>query len=129
MTKMNRKGARQIVFVCVALSPQNELVVKTIAAPTPHEASALFTERYFIPVKEVAGPFYKKRAQVIEATRTLKFSEQTKRGEYNGWIVDAMLLKEPENQAYLLFIKRLDNKKQPAPKCTVIVPISDLRFY
>lgn len=126
---MNRKGARQIVFVCVALSPQNELVMKTIIAPTPHEASALFTEQYHIAAKEVAGPFYKKRAQVVEVTRTLKFSEQTKRGEYNGWVVDAMLLKEPENQAYLLFIKRLDNKKQPAPKGTVIVPISDLRFY
>jgi len=126
---MNRKGARQIVFVCVALSPQNELVMKTVAAPTPHEASALFAEQYHFPAKEVAGPFYKKRAQVIEATRTLRFSEQIKRAEYNGWMVDAMLLKEPENRAYLLFIKRLDNKKQPAPKGTVIVPISDLRFY
>lgn len=78
--------------------------------------------------KEILGPFYKKRAQVIENTRSLKFSNQTKKAVYNDWMVNAFLLKEPENQAYLVFIKRVDDKKLPIPKGTITVPISDLRF-
>jgi hypothetical protein len=65
---------------------------------------------------------------VIENTRVLKFSNQTKKAIYNDWLVDAFLLQEPENQAYLVFIKRVDDKKLPSPKGTITVPITDLRF-
>ena len=43
-------------------------------------------------------------------------------------IVNAMFLKEPESHAFLVFIKRIDDKKIPFPKGTIVVPISDLRF-
>jgi hypothetical protein len=74
------------------------------------------------------GPFYKKRAQVLESTRVLKFTNQTKRAQYNDWLVNAFILKEPVDQAYLVFIKRLDDKKLPTPKGTITVPVSELRF-
>jgi hypothetical protein len=129
MNKMVKKGARQTFFVCAALTDQNKMVMKTLAATSPHEAANLFLEQYHLPAKEVAGPFFKKRAQVIEATRTLKFSDQKKKAEYEGWIVDALFLKDPENQAYLLFGQRIDGKKMSPPKGTIIVPVSDLRFH
>lgn len=103
-------------------------MTKVIPASSPEEASSLFVEHYSVSPKEILGPFYKKRAQVIENTRTLKFSNQTKKAIYNDWMVNAFLLKEPENQAYLVFIKRIDDKKLPIPKGTITVPISDLRF-
>lgn len=125
---MSRKGARQTVFVCAGISAQNELVSKVIEAEDPQAASKSFLEQTTVTAKDVLGPFYKKKTQVIENTRVLKFSNQTKRAIYNDWVVDAFILQEPENQAYLVFIKRVDDKKLPSPKGTITVPVSDLRF-
>src|SRR5271154_6913667 len=123
-----RRGARQTVFVCAGISSNNELMIRVIAAETPKEATDLFIEQVVIQPKEVLGPFYKKKTQVIESSRILKFSNQTKKAHYNNWLVDAFLLQEPENQAYLVFIKRIDDKNLPSPKGTITVPVSDLRF-
>jgi hypothetical protein len=125
---MSRKGARPTVFVCAGLGSVGELLTKVIPAASPEEASNIFTETFLMQPKEVMGPFYKKRAQVIENTRNLKFSNETKKAIYDDWTVNAFILKEPENQAYLVFIKRVDDKKMPAPKGTITVPVSDLRF-
>ena len=124
---MNRKGSRQIVFVCASII-NNELFTKIIPAETQEEASKLFAEEFKNNPNQIMGPFYKKRVQVLEVTRVLKFSNQRKKAVYNDWVVDAHFLKEPENQAYLVFIKRIDDKKVPFPKGTITVPISDLRF-
>lgn len=125
---MSRKGARQTVFVCAGISANNELVTRIIEAETPQAATELFLQQASVQAKDVLGPFYKKKTQVIESTRALKFSPQSKRAIYNDWIVDAFILQEPENQAYLVFIKRADNKKMPFPKGTIVVPVTELRF-
>lgn len=123
-----RRGARPTVFVCVAITKPGDLITKVITATSHAEAGKLFTEHFTIEPREVMGPFFKKRAQVIESTRVLKFSNETKQAVYNDWLVNAFMLKEPENQAYLVFIKRTDDKKVPTPKGTITVPVSDLRF-
>jgi hypothetical protein len=125
---MSRKGPRQLVFVCASISSAGELVTKIIPANSPDEATKLFTEQFSHAPKEVLGPFFKKRTQVIENTRVLKFTNQTKKAIYNDWIVNAFILTEPANQAYLVFLKRADDKKLPTPKGTITVPVSDLRF-
>jgi hypothetical protein len=125
---IGRKSARQTVFVCIAISDNNELVTHIIPAESPKDAADLFFQQVSVQPKEVLGPFFKKRAQVIENTRVLKFTTQRKRAIYNDWVVDAFLLQEPENQAYLVFIKRVDDKKLPPPKGTITVSVSDLRF-
>lgn len=124
---MSKKGARQIVFVCASIS-NNELFTKVIPAETQEDASKLFIEEFNHNPQQIMGPFYKKRTQVLETTRVLKFSNVRKKANYNDWLVDAHILKEPENHAYLIFIKRTDDKKVPFPKGTITVPISDLRF-
>lgn len=126
---MTRKGARQIVFVCASLSNTGELITKIIPAESQDEANKAFVNEFTVQPKEVLGPFYKKRTRVLESTRILKFSNETKQAVFNDWMVNAFLLKEPENHAYLVFIKRTDdNKSIPLPKGTNIVPISELRF-
>jgi hypothetical protein len=122
-----RKGAREIVFVCSAII-DGTLTNKIIPAASPDEAADLFFKELNVRPQESLGPFYKKRTQVLETTRTLKLTNQSKKAIYNEWNVTAFFLKEPENYAYLVFLNRTDNKKVPAPKGVVIVPISNLRF-
>src|ERR1700722_8767033 len=126
MNKMNgrRRRTRQTVFVCVSISSENQLVTRIIAAETPQAASEVFLQETTFQPQEILGPFFKKRAQVIENTRVLKFTTQQKRAIYDNWVVDAFILLEPANQAYLVFIKRVDDKKLPPPKGTITVPLS-----
>jgi hypothetical protein len=123
-----RRGPKPTVYICAAVTKSGDLITKVITAISHAEAGKLFTEHFTIEPREVMGPFFKKRAQVIESTRVLKFSNETKQAVYNDWLVNAFMLKEPENQAYLVFIKRTDDKKVPTPKGTITVPVSDLRF-
>lgn len=126
---MKRRGPRPVVFVCIAIdSKKGDIVSKVIQATSQKEAASLFLEQTGLDVKVVHGPFRPKRAQVMENTRTLKFTNEQKRAVYEGWEVNAMILKEPENHAYLFFLKRTDGKKQQQPKGTIVVPVSDLRF-
>ena len=126
---MSRKGARPTVFVCSSVTTSGDLLSKIITASSPTEAISLFFDKFSVQAKEVLGPFYKKRTQILEQTRTLKFSNNpAQKAIYNDWLVNAFLLSEPENQAYLVFIKRVDDKKVPLPKGTITANISELRF-
>ena len=125
---MSRRLTRPIYFVCAAVSQSGNLIVKMIQAISQREAIDHFDKEFSITPQEILGPFYKKRTQILETTRVLKFSNQAKRAIYNGWIVNAFMLKEPADQAYLVFIKREDGKKLPSPKGTITAPISELRF-
>lgn len=126
---MSRRHAREIVFVCSSVSSKGELISQIIPGKTPAEASTLFLEQNQLDAQTVLGPFYKKKTQILETTRSLQFASPTfKKAEYNGWLVNAFMLVKPVDQAYLIFIKRIDDKKIPTPKGTIIIPISDLRF-
>ena len=125
---MNEKHrVRPTIFVCAAVA-DNQLLIRMITADSPQQAGELFREQAGVSAQEILGPFYKKRTQVIENTRVLKFLGQTKEAVFNDWKVDAFLLQEPENHAYLVFIKRVDEKKATTPQGTFVVPISQLRF-
>lgn len=125
---MSRRGSRQVFFVCASVSDNGELLTQIVPASSPNEASRFYEQKYTHMPRQIMGPFYKKRAPVLENTCVLKFTNETKRAQYNDWLVNAFILKEPENQAYLVFIKRLDDKKMPMPNGTITVPISELRF-
>lgn len=126
---MKKRGPRPVVFVCIAIEPKSgDIVSRVIQATSQKEAASLFSDQTGLEMKVVHGPFRPKRAQVMLNTRTLKFTNEQKRAIYEGWEVNAMILKEPENCAYLFFLKRIDGKKQQAPQGTIVVPVSDLRF-
>jgi len=124
---MKKHRTRPIFFQCAAVK-EGKLVSKTIQAASVTEAVSAFEQLTSIKPEDVAGPFYKKKKQILEVTRDLKFTHETKRAIFNEWEVNAMLLKEPADHAYLVFIRRVDDKKVPAPKGTVVVPVFDLRF-
>lgn len=125
----SRSGPRPIIFICIGDYPDKPgFISKVIQAVSQDEAASFFYEKTGLKTKVIHGPFRPKRAQVIENTRTLKFADEQKMARYHDWEVNALFLKEPENHAYLVFIKRIDGKKQPAPKGTVVVPVSDLQY-
>lgn len=127
---MNKRGPRPVCYVCVAADPTNpdDPVVRKITATSQDEAASFFFENTGLKVKTICGPFRPKREQIPENTRQLKFANEQKRAFYNDWEVNACYLKEPENHAYLLFLKRIDGKQQQQPKGPIVVPVSDLRF-
>jgi hypothetical protein len=124
---MNKRGPRPVVFVCIG-NNSSDFISKVIEAVSQEDAALLFSTETGITAKTIHGPFRPKRVQVLDNTRTLKFSNEQKQAIYNDWEVNALFLKEPENHAYLVFIKRVDGKKLPAPKGTVVVPISELKI-
>lgn len=127
---MSKRGPRPVCYVCIAIDHEkiDEIISKQITATSQNEAASLFFESTGLKAKVIHGPYRPKRQQIIENTRKLKFANEQKRAIYNEWEVNACFLKEPENHAYLLFIKRVDGKQQASPKGTIVVPVSDLRF-
>ena len=126
-----RRGPRPVVYVCIGHDPNKpgEFVSKVIQATSQAEAANSFLDLTKSKAKTIHGPFRPKRAQVLENTRELKFTEKSCKAIYDDWEVTAFHLKEPENHAYLVFIRRIDGQKIPQPKGTIIVPISDLRTH
>jgi hypothetical protein len=115
--------------VCIGLSDALEIVSKIVEADSVEVASASFEDEFKLKPREILGPFFKKKTQILENTVELKFSTPSFiKAEYNGWLVNAFLLEEPQEHAYLVFISHLHNKKLPFPKGTIVVPISQLRL-
>ncbi len=126
---MDRRKYRQTVYVCIGLLDNMELISKIVEADSPSDASTIFEDNFKLKAKEVLGPFFRKKVQVVENTATVKFANAScRKAEYNNWLVNAFILEEPQDHAYLVFVSHLDNKKMPCPKDVAVVPISQLRF-
>lgn len=132
MTHVNNElnSPRLLHFVCGAVSDTHKLIFKTIEASSPEEASKIFLEECGIYPQEISDPFRKiKIKPKLEPIKYFKFNtERPRQAFYNGWIVNSFLLAEPKDHAFLIFLKREDNKSMPMPKGTTIVPICNLRF-
>ena len=125
---MSRRGSRPIIFICGSLSTTGDLIMESVNASVQADAISLFKDKYGFAPKTILGPFYQKRKQILENTINLKFTNDIRKAEYDGWIVNAVRLVEPDNHAYLIFSNRIDNKKMTLPKGTVVVPYSNLRI-
>lgn len=125
---MKSRRSRPKFFVCSAII-KNNLISEMILAPSVEEVSKLFIDQFGEKPAIIHGPVYKVKTHILENTRILKFTDnRPRRAIYNDWIVNAFMLNEPANHAYLVFIKRVDDKKTPTPKGTITAPIHDLRF-
>lgn len=127
---MNKK--RSVVFVCsVYVTETCKLLSKIITAESHSAAMELFELEHGIIPQEILGPFKKvnplsddkKEVSVVKFT-----SDKPRRAIYENWLVNAFLLLEPANTAYLIFLNRTDNKKVPYPKGTFLVSTYNLRF-
>lgn len=125
---MVKSHRQQIVFVCNAIQNNYDLISEIVSASSSEEAGKNFEEKFKIKPKNILGPFLKKRVKPLDIKAPIKFSGKPKQAIYDGWLVNAFTLSEPENNAFLIFIKQVDNLSKQMPKGTVIVPINNLRF-
>lgn len=123
---MGKKGPRQTVYVCCSVI-DGKLISKMIESDNSEDAMLVFFKDNNVKAQVVHGPFFIKRAGVMDNTREVVFSGSSKRAIYKEWHVNALLLKDPENSAYLLFDRRVDGKKIPKPTGTFVVHVDELR--
>lgn len=123
-----RRSKRPIYFVCSTIKEGN-LISELIEALDKETVNKIFQEKFFCAPINILGPFYKKRIfNYIEPPPDIILSSEMKRAEYQGWLVNATILKKPENCAFLLFDKRIDGQKFARPNGTKIVKIEDLKL-
>jgi hypothetical protein len=124
MIKVKKRPSRPIVFVCIG-SGLTGFTSKVIEAASEQDAALIFLEQENVVASTIYGPF-KQKKQIINY-KSLKFSDVSKKAIYKDWEVNALYLVEPKDHAYLFFIKRIDGTIQPAPKGTIVVPITELQ--
>jgi len=117
---------KKTVYVASSIDKSGTLLNKVIQAESIEEAKKIFINETSISPKEIFGPFYEKNKTTY--SKELKFSNKTKKAIFRDWIVNAFLLEDPKDHAYLIFIKRVDDKKDSPPSGIITVPISDLRI-
>jgi hypothetical protein len=119
---------KTIYFVLSAIS-NNNLISAQIEAKTASEAEKKFINQYSFPPKEILGPFYKAKQKLTKNVKTIQFTnDKPHKAIYGDWLVNAFFLSEPKGQAYLILIKRIDDKKVPIPKGIITVPSEKLRL-
>lgn len=123
---MGKKGPRQIEFVCCALV-DGRSVSKSIEVDSSEEAICLFQKEFNVEPENIHGPYYRKRAGVLDNSREIEFSGERIKAIYRDWVVIASILKHPKNSAYLLFDKRVDGKKAPKPSGTFIIKMEEIK--
>jgi hypothetical protein len=115
------------VFVCSAII-NSKIISSIIEASSSEEASAIFSAKNTTNPLDISGPLYQNVCDKKDDYSSIKFSGETKKAIYNDWIVNAMMLNEPANCAYIIFLNRVDCKKMQAPKNITIVKHLDLKF-
>jgi len=109
--------SKQIFFVLV-----DKDCSKEIEASTKKEALIKFQSKDNNVI--VYGPFYKKKVYEYRYLDNVIFSGKSIKCKFKGWIVNAFLLKDPEDHAYLLFSKKIDENGWEEPKNKIVVDIS-----
>lgn len=118
--------SRKSFFVCSG-NKDNLSYVDEFQVDSVKEAEKAFFNAFQIFPDKILGPFLKKKVEYEKIDkRTVVFSSKKVKAEYNGWLVNALYLKEPEDHAMLVFISKLDESNAKKPKLTII-PIEHIR--
>lgn len=118
---------RPIIFVCNSII-NNRLVSESIQSSSVENAAIAFQKQFGQKAERIDGPFYRKTKRYSKAPQKVQFASVSQVAIFDGWIVNALHLKEPEDSAFLLFDRRLDGEKAAKPKVSV-VRIEELKPY
>jgi hypothetical protein len=114
------------VFICVGLL-NDKIIADAILVASVDEAKKQYFDKYGINPDKILGPYL--NTKKIEHEKVLRFSShKSQKAIYNDWLVNAFLLHDPPDHAYLIFVKKPDDVSAISPRGTIIVPIQDLRF-
>ena len=119
---------RQQVFVCSSIK-DGQLISETIEAASSEEAADSFAKIHKFVATDILGPLLKKKNCTLKKQKKpLQFTNVSKKAIYDNWSVNAFFLVEPNDYAFLVFIKRVDGKKVSKPTGVITVPIKELIF-
>lgn len=115
---------KQYYFTCAA-AIGGKLLADTYFVENRNKAFLLFEKKYGSKPSFIDGPFYRKldkSKQQISFTN-IKLGNKSVKAIYNDKEVKAILLKEPENYAFLIYL----NNNNSNNKTSTIVHISELK--
>jgi hypothetical protein len=120
-----QKKPRIVMFVCSGITREVEdygiLISKMIEAGTIEEARNIFEKENGIKPEAIHGPFYKKQTGTLDKNFDIEFAAGKKMtGTFNGWHIDALQLKKPEDSVYVIYNKSVDGKKQTKPNAMIV---------
>ena len=115
------------IYICISLNNENKIITESISAASAKEAASSFFDKVKIKPEKILGPYLKKKVNSPNNV-LLQFNGSHKQAIYDGWVVNAMPINDPEDHALLLFIRREDGTIKQKPSGKIIVPICDLRF-
>lgn len=116
---------RKYYFTCASVI-DNRLAAEIYFVETRDDAFLQFKNKHGCAPLFLEGPFYKK----IEKNKkkinpnNIKLSNKSIKALYNGNQVKAIILTEPEDYTFLIY---LNNKNNPSDKSPTIVHISELK--
>lgn len=116
-----RRKERIIIYICNSIK-NNKLVSKQIEARTLEDATTIFEKEYQAKAETVFGPFYRKKTGNLKINSEIKFNPigENIQGVYDNWNITAMKLINPKDCVYVMFNNRIDDKKIPKPKPTIL---------
>jgi hypothetical protein len=116
---------KRYYFTCASVI-DGSLAADTYFVSTRDEAFSLFKEKYGNPPLFLEGPFYRKIEKNKKEinSNNVKLSNKSITAIYNGNPVKAILLSEPQDYAFLIY---LNNNNKPSSKSATIVHISELK--
>jgi hypothetical protein len=120
---------KDYIFVCSAIN-NNSLISKEFLAQNEEAVKNSFHLEFGFYPEKIFGPFSRKYSKQTEQKKEVVFSlsGSCKKAIYKDWHVNAFTLKEPENHAYIIFLKRIDESKPFKNKGSLVVPLSELRI-
>ena len=121
-----KKNKKSYYYTCCSVIEGN-LVAETYFIPSREEAYNMFEQKHGIKPTFMDGPFYRKLEKNKKKVKTnnVQLTNKIISGLYKGFSVKAVLLKEPENYAYIIFIDCKD--KSINIKENNIVHVSELK--
>lgn len=120
---------KNIIYVCSAFN--GSIISCKIPSSSKEEAENRFLRMNGIKPEVTLGPFTEKKERKLAPKidyKNIKITNVSKKCIYDGWYVNAIILSEPENMAFLTFDKRVDGAKVRVPKNIDIVSVGDLIF-
>jgi hypothetical protein len=116
---------RKYYFTCASVV-DGKLAAETYFVENRDDAFSLFKESYKCAPLFLEGPFYRKLEKNKKKINfnNIKLSNKSVKAIYNGNQVKAIMLSEPENYAFLIY---LNNKNNPSSKSATVVHISELK--
>lgn len=124
---MKTKNRKKYFFTCAAIINQN-LVAETYFIESREDAYREYEIKHGICPQFLDGPFYRKLEKNKREVQknNIKLTNKIVRGMYKDYVVKGVVLKEPKDYIYLIFVDNKD-KNTNVINGSNIVHVSEIK--